>query len=99
MAYYIYMLECVNGAYYTGYTTNLKRRYQEHLSRSNKCKYTRSFPPMRIAACWEISADLSLVLKIEKQIKRLSKKGKINLVNYPEQLTGLCCSGFVKAEF
>jgi len=86
MTYYVYMLECSNGAYYTGYTNDIKRRYQEHLDGSHKSKYTRSFPPIRIAACWSIDADKSLALKIEIHIKQLDKAAKNNLVENPEQL-------------
>ena len=79
-SYFIYILECSNGAYYTGYTTDIERRYQEHLNGSLKCKYTRSFPPKRIAACWEIEGDLSAALKIEKRIKLLSREDKHRLL-------------------
>ena len=82
--YFIYILECSNGAYYTGYTTDMERRYQEHLDGSDKCKYTRSFPPLRIAACWELPVDLSMALKIERAIKSLSKEDKKHLVSKPE---------------
>ena len=77
--YFVYILECSNGNYYTGYTTDLERRYQEHLQGSAKCKYTRSFPPRRIAAHWRIDTDLSGILKIEAAIKRLSKIEKKRL--------------------
>ncbi|WP_423063208.1 GIY-YIG nuclease family protein [Candidiatus Paracoxiella cheracis] len=86
MNYFIYILECVNGNFYTGYTADIKRRYQEHIDQSNKCKYTRSFPPKRIAACWEITGTVSLVLKIEKAIKSLTKKEKVELVAFPDLL-------------
>ena len=78
--YYIYMLECSNGAYYTGYTTDIVRRYEEHQAGSEKCKYTRSFPPKRIAACWKLYASLSEALKLEKRIKGLSKSEKNALI-------------------
>ncbi len=73
------MLECSNGAYYTGYTTDMERRYQEHLDGTYKCKYTRSFPPVKIAACWEVN-DLSEALKFEHKIKALSREEKERLV-------------------
>lgn len=81
--YFVYMLECVNGAYYTGYTTDIERRYQEHCNGSFKCKYTRSFPPKRVAACWEVMADLSQTLKIECHIKKKNKQNKQALVASP----------------
>ncbi len=84
--YYLYMLECSNGAFYTGYTTDIVRRYEEHRQGSAKCKYTRSFPPKRIAACWQVEEALSLVLQCEHAIKKLSKHKKEKLVESPETL-------------
>lgn len=89
MYYFIYILECSNGAYYTGYTTDMERRYQEHQEGTAKCKYTRSFPPVRIAACWEIECDLSEALKIERRIKALSRKEKERFIREPERFWAL----------
>ena len=89
MTYQVYMLECSNGAYYTGYTTDIKRRYQEHLEGSSKCKYTRSFPPLRLAAYWELDCDLSEALKIERLIKKLSKPQKQTLVSNTDLLKNI----------
>ena len=86
MSYFIYILACVNDTFYTGYTTDIKRRYQEHIKQTNKCKYTRSFPPQRIAACWQVAGTLSLVWKIEKVIKSLTKNEKNSLIAAPELL-------------
>lgn len=79
--YYIYMIECRNGHFYTGYTTDLERRYQEHVRGTAKCKYTRSFPPKRLAASWEINADLSTALKLERAIKKLPRQQKLVLIS------------------
>lgn len=84
--FYIYILECINDSYYTGYTTDIKRRFQEHSRGTKSCKYTRSFPPKRLAVCWKISVSLSLVLNIERFIKALPKSKKQILVNDPCQL-------------
>lgn len=96
MAHFVYILECTNGHYYIGYTTDIKRRYQEHLSRSSKCKYTRSFPPKRLAACWKIKGSLSLALKIERVLKTLTKTDKQQFANYPKLLTTLIPATVIK---
>ncbi len=83
------MLECVNNAYYTGYTTDIMRRLQEHAHGTSKCKYTRSFPPRSLAACWELSTDLSQVLKIEKLIKKQLPCNKRAITLDPEVLSDL----------
>lgn len=84
--YTLYILECQNNAFYIGYTTDLARRYQEHLSGSAKCKYTRSFPPRRLCASWIFDCELSAILSIERQVKKLTRHQKEVLVKKPEQL-------------
>jgi len=85
--YYVYILLCTNGNYYCGYTTDIKRRYQEHCDGSKKCKYTRSFPPVSLAACWEIQSDTSSnAMKLERAVKRLSKELKKKLINNPRNI-------------
>ncbi len=79
MAYYVYILECSNGSFYTGYTTDLERRYKEHQQGTAKCKYTRSFPPKKITAYWELDS-LSEALKLEIHIKSLTKKQKFSFI-------------------
>ena len=86
MPYYLYLLECSNGAYYAGYTTNMERRFQEHQKGTAKCKYTRSFPPKRIAACWVIHESLSRVLTLERYLKQLSAAEKRKLISAPDTL-------------
>ena len=75
----VYIIECVNGHYYTGYTTDIARRYQEHLAGSAKCKYTRAFPPKKLLATWEFD-NQSEALRFEHAIKSLSKTEKKKLV-------------------
>ncbi len=87
--YYIYMLQCDNGSYYTGYTTDIARRYQEHLDGTTKCKYTRSFKPIKIAQSWSTFDSKSEALKIERYIKTLSKQAKKDLIGCPDTLTTL----------
>lgn len=87
--YWIYILRCSNGSYYTGYTTNMTRRYQEHVKGTAKCKYTRSFKPLGIAQCWQVTDCKNLAMKIEKYIKQLSKSQKEQLILYPDKLEQL----------
>lgn len=87
--YCVYILQCDNGSYYTGYTTDLTRRYQEHLAGSTKCKYTRSFKPVKITQSWTTLENKSEALRIERFIKKMSKLKKNDLLLHPEQLTNL----------
>ena len=86
MRYWVYILNCENGSLYTGYTTDLVRRYQEHVLGTGGCKYTRSFKPLRIAQHWQIKGDKSVAMQVERFIKKLSKKKKEELLRHPESL-------------
>lgn len=83
--YWIYILYCENNSYYTGYTTNINRRYADHLA-GKACKYTRSFKPLKLSQSWEIIGDKSLAMKLEYYIKKLSHAKKEELIQHPEQL-------------
>ncbi|MDF2867939.1 MAG: catalytic domain protein [Gammaproteobacteria bacterium] len=83
--YFVYILLCNNGSYYTGYTTELVRRYQEHLQGTAKCKYTRSFKPVSIVQSWQVE-DKGTALQIEKFIKKLNKTQKQQLILFPDKL-------------
>ena len=78
--WFVYILECdPDGSLYTGRTTDPSRRLREHAS-GRGAKYTRSHPPRGIV--WvEGGHDASTSGKREAQIKRLSRKQKVDLVN------------------
>ena len=81
--YYVYMLLCEDGSYYTGIATDVERRFQEHKERGPKAaRYTRSHPVKKIAAVWEMP-DRSEASKIEAFIKRLSHSEKALLAIQP----------------
>lgn len=84
--YWVYILECENGCYYTGYTTDLVRRYKQHVAGSSASKYTRSFKPKRIAQCWEFYGSVGEALKIEQFIKKQTRKFKEQIVDLPHEL-------------
>ena len=89
MKYWVYILECNNGAYYTGYTTDLIRRYREHMNGTAKCKYTRSFRPLCIAQCWQILGNRATAMRIEKRIKKMDRKKKQQLIWNPSILASI----------
>lgn len=82
---WVYMLLCSNGAYYTGYTTDLNRRFEEHLMGTAKCKFTRSFKPIKIAQSWQVD-DSVIAKRLECYIKKLNRKEKEKLIESPELL-------------
>jgi putative endonuclease len=84
--YWVYILLCENNAYYTGFTNDLEKRYQSHVNGTGKCKYTRSFKPIKIAQSWEIKEGKCKAMEVECYIKKLSRSEKDALVNNPKLL-------------
>jgi putative endonuclease len=80
--YWVYILRCSNQTYYTGYTNNLEKRFQDHLAGKGS-KYTKSFKPTSIAQSWEVKGNKSIAMRIERYIKTLSKVQKEELVQNP----------------
>ena len=81
----VYILRCQNESLYTGYTTDLTRRYAAHIA--GKCKYTRSFKPIHIAVHWWVYGDKSDAMRVERYIKSLSRLEKERLLQTPNTLT------------
>ena len=78
--YYTYMLRCENNSIYTGITTDVKRRKEEHFSKDKKgAKYTKSHIPHKLECVWE-APDKILASKLEYRIKKLAKKQKEELI-------------------
>lgn len=84
--YWVYILLCDNQSYYTGYTDDLEKRFRAHTNGTGS-KYTRSFKPLSIAQCWLINNDKLLALKLEREIKKRSRKQKLELILNPSTLS------------
>ena len=67
-SYYVYMVECSDGTYYTGITTDIKRRIEEHNTSEKGAKYTRTRRPVRLVYSEEYP-DRSSASKREWEIK------------------------------
>ena len=86
--YGLYIIECVNGSYYTGIARDVGKRYSAHVSGA-ACRYTKSFPPSRLLCAWRIEGGRSLAQKIEAMVKSLSRGEKEALVRDPKSLPGI----------
>ncbi len=84
--YYLYIIECSNDSLYVGYTHNIVRRYETHCKGTSSCKYTRSFPPKRLAVFWQLEVEKGEMLRLEKRIKQLTHMQKRVLTRKPKQL-------------
>ena len=74
MAWFVYLIECVDASIYTGIAIDVAARYARHAS-GKGARYTRSRPPQRLLAVFE-HPDRSSALKAELAIKRLSPAQK-----------------------
>ncbi len=84
--WFVYMLECENGSYYTGSTDDLGRRYREHRKGTAKSKYTRSFRPVRIARCWTLRGSRGDAQRVERLIQGMSRQAKDGVIADPASL-------------
>ena len=74
----VYMLRCVDGSLYTGYTDDVERRLAVHQS-GKGAKYTRSRLPVELAY-QESLPDKSAAMRREAAIKRLDRRRKLELI-------------------
>lgn len=75
---YVYILECSDGTLYTGWTTDINRRIQEH-NDGIGAKYTRGRHPVKLMHLEEFETKQQ-ALKRECTIKKLPRKKKIELI-------------------
>ena len=74
----MYIVECIDGTYYTGYTTDLGKRLDTHNS-GKGAKYTRGRLPVAVVFS-EAYATKSEALRREAEIKRMTRREKRELV-------------------
>ena len=79
MPYYVYILLCKDGSYYTGYAKDVKRRVEQHKKRQG-ARYTRIHEPEKIVYVEEFES-CSEAMKREREIKLLSHSKKQQLVD------------------
>lgn len=75
----VYILKCKDGTFYTGVTTDVRRRVAEHNNSALGAKYTRGRRPVKLVYARKMK-DKSLVAKEECRIKKLARKEKIALI-------------------
>jgi putative endonuclease len=75
--YYIYLLQCEDESIYCGITTDVERRFQEHLS-GKAANYTRAHKPVKIIYT-EKAENRSEALKREAEIKKMKREEKLKL--------------------
>ena len=78
--YFVYLIECSDGSFYTGMTTNVERRFNEHKN-GDGGHYTSSKKAIRVVYTEE-HPDRSSALKREAQIKGWTRQKKLNLIQF-----------------
>ena len=78
--WHLYVLQCADGTYYTGVTTDVKRRLNEHNTSNRGAKYTKTRRPVKLVYSSEYDSRSS-AQKAEHRFKRLTRKQKESMIN------------------
>lgn len=81
--YTVYILKCQDGTLYTGITTNLKKRFADHVA-GTASKYTRAHKAEKLLY-QETAPNRSSASKREASIKKLNRTAKLHLINTASQ--------------
>ncbi len=78
MPFFCYILECADGSFYTGWTTDPPRREKQH-NAGTGARYTRTHGPVKMVYIEE-QPDKITALKRELAIKRMTREQKKKLI-------------------
>jgi putative endonuclease len=78
VSFYVYILLCMDGSFYTGYTKDVDERMRQH-ENGKGAKYTKAHRPQKLAYV-EVFGTRSSAMKRERAIKKLSHQQKQALV-------------------
>jgi putative endonuclease len=73
----VYMIQCSDGSLYTGWTTDIVRRVQQH-NAGRGARYTASRRPVQLVFT-EPQPDRRTAMRRELQIKRMRRQQKLKL--------------------
>jgi putative endonuclease len=76
---YCYIVECSDGTFYTGWTTNLERRVAAH-NAGRGSRYTRLRRPVKLVY-FENLPSRAKAMRREAQIKRMSRQAKLEKIS------------------
>jgi len=77
--WFVYVLLCSNGSFYTGISNNPKKRFNEHKNGKGG-KFTRSFKPLKIIHLEKYKTKEG-AMKRESLIKSWNRSNKIKMLN------------------
>jgi putative endonuclease len=76
-SYFVYMLLCNDGSYYTGYTSNVLSRFERH-RKGRGARYTKMRQPKRVVYLQRFTTRRA-AMRRERQMKALSHDEKRDL--------------------
>ncbi len=79
MNWFVYIIEASDGSLYTGITTDLERRFSEHLQGRQGARYFAGRKPLAVVY-HEQGHDRSSASRREAEIKKLSRGQKQALI-------------------
>jgi putative endonuclease len=75
MSFFVYILKCSDGSYYTGHTDNLEKRIAQHEGKEIPTCYTATRLPLELVFVQQVASRIE-ALASERQIKGWSRKKK-----------------------
>lgn len=78
-SYYVYLLLCDDGSYYTGYTGNVTLRFEKH-KKGRGARYTIMHRPKKVVHVEEFNTRAAAIQR-ERKIKSLSHRQKDDLAS------------------
>ncbi|MDD5687581.1 MAG: GIY-YIG nuclease family protein [Elusimicrobia bacterium] len=82
--FFVYIVQCAHGTYYTGYTNNLERRLEQHDSGKGGAKYLKGKGPISLVYAKKYRYYKS-ALNAEREIKTYTRKEKEELIRVYEK--------------
>lgn len=77
MTWWVYVVRCADGSFYTGISTNVSRRVAQHRS-GRGARYTRGRGPLGLWWCAG-PYNHGVALREERRIKQLTHQAKLGL--------------------
>ena len=77
--WYVYIIKASDDSLYTGVTTDVQRRFNEHCSGDKGARYFRGRKPLEVVYT-ETHPDRGSALRREAVIKKLTRVGKLELI-------------------
>jgi putative endonuclease len=78
--WYVYIIRASDDSLYTGVTTNVERRFAEHGHPIKRARYFRGRKPLEVVYTEHLE-NRSSAQRREAEIKKLTRKGKLELVH------------------